>query len=129
MTRARLVLVGLAIATLAAACGGSTTTTTMDPAELVPGDIARGADVYKGTCATCHGGDAKGINGLGKPLVGSDFVVAQTEENLALFIKQGRTKDDPENMTGIAMPPSGGNNGLSTQDLYDVAAYLISLNP
>ena len=129
MTRFRLTLLVLAISIAVAACGGSTTTTTIDPADLVPGEVAKGIDVYKGTCASCHGGDARGINGLGKDLVGNDFVAVQTEDSLALFIKQGREKNDPENMTGVAMPPSGGNPGLSAQDLLDVAAYLLSLNP
>lgn len=129
MNRFRLTLLVLAISIAAVACGGSTTTTTIDPADLVPGDVARGFDVYKGTCASCHGGDARGINGLGKDLVENEFVAAQTEDGLALFIKQGREKNDPDNMTGVAMPPKGGNPGLSAQALLDVAAYLRSLSP
>lgn len=112
-----------------AACGGgeSGPTTTEGPAG--PGDIARGAEIYKGTCATCHGGDAKGIDGLGKPLVNNEFIQSMSEQELATFIKVGRDRDDPENMTGVDMPPKGGNPSLTEQDLNDVSAYLKSLNP
>jgi mono/diheme cytochrome c family protein len=127
----RLVHIGVlaAAVTLAiAACGGTATTTTIDPADLVPGDVAHGADIYKSTCAACHGGDANGINGLGMPLVGSALVVDLSEDELAAFIKVGRTRGDPDNTTGIEMPPKGGNSKLNAQDLLDVAAYLQSLN-
>jgi len=124
----RFIGIGIAVALLAAACGGASgPTTTEGPAG--PGNIARGADVYRGTCATCHGGDATGIDGIGKSLVNSEFVQQQTEESLALFIKVGRDRDDPDNMTGIDMPPKGGDPSLSEQGLRDVSAYIISLNP
>lgn len=129
MIRPRRILIAAAVAALAlTACGGdSGPTTTEGPAG--PGNIARGADVYRGTCAACHGGDVEGINGLGPSLIGNDFIASQTEEELADFIKIGRDKDDPENTTGVAMPAKGGNPSLSDQELRDVSAYLISLNP
>jgi disulfide bond formation protein DsbB len=43
------------------------------------------------------------------------------------FIKVGRGVDDPANTTGVAMLPKGGNPGLSDQDLYDIVAYLRTL--
>lgn len=129
MKLVRIAILAVALTIAIAACGGSSTTTTIDPADLVPGDVAHGADIYKATCAACHGGDAKGINGLGKPLADNVFVASQTENELAAFTKVGRTKGDPANMTGIEMPPSGGNSKLNAQDLLDVSAYLLSLNP
>lgn len=123
------VVLAIAIAVLGAACSTSSTTTSIAPEDLVPGDVARGADVYKATCVTCHRSDAQGIDGLGKPLVDNAFIASTPEDELAAFIKVGRTRDDPDNMTGIAMPPSGGNRGLNAQELLDVSAYLKSLNP
>jgi len=117
----------IAVAVALTACsGGSSEPTTTQP--LGPGDIASGSAVYQSTCSACHGDDAQGIDGLGKPLVDSDFITTQTESELAAFIDEGRPKGDPDNMTGRDMPPSGGNPSLSDQELRDVAAYLISLN-
>lgn len=113
---------------LLAACGGSTTATSIAPEDLVPGDVTRGAEVYRGSCAACHRRDASGIDGLGKPLVDNVFIASMSEDDLAEFIRVGRTKDHPDNVTGLAMPPSGGNQRLNAQDLLDVAAYLKSMN-
>ena len=47
-----------------------------------------------------------------------------TEEELANFINIGRPAGDPANMTGVDMPPRGGNPSLTDQDIRDVSAYL-----
>lgn len=120
-------LLGLAL--VAAACGGGSsgdTTTTADGAVGGSGDPLAGAAVYQGTCSSCHGTDLKGIEGLGKQLAPSDFVAAKTEAELVAFIKVGRPAGDPENSTGVDMPPKGGNPALDDQDLADVAAYLLA---
>ncbi|MEN8041388.1 MAG: cytochrome c [Actinomycetota bacterium] len=125
MRRITILAAGMALA-LAACGGGSADTTSPGPAG--PGDIAAGADVYKGTCAACHSKDLSGISGLGSPLAPSDFVSQATEVELADFIAEGRESGDPENTTGIAMPAKGGNSSLNNQDLRDLAAYLKSEN-
>jgi mono/diheme cytochrome c family protein len=129
MRQVRNVILGALVCFAITACGGNATTTSTDSADLVAGDARNGADVYMGYCSACHGGEAAGIEGLGKPLVNSAFVADKSEDQLAAFIKEGRSADDPDNMTGIAMPPSGGNQRLTDQDLLDVSAYLLSLNP
>lgn len=129
MKLVRIGVLATVMTLMGAACGGSATTTTIDPADLVPGDVAHGLEIYNSTCAACHGGDATGISGLGKPLVENAFVAGLSEDELAVFIKVGRTKGDPDNMTGVEMPPKGGNSKLNAQDLLDVSAYLRSLNP
>lgn len=122
----------MAILALAlAACGGSsdggdTATTTFAP--LANGDPVAGAEVYQGTCATCHGADLGGIDGLGKPLAPSEFVVDHTEAELSAFIAVGRPTSDPENTQGVDMPPKGGNPSLDARDLLDVSAYLKAQN-
>lgn len=96
---------------------------TIPLGEAALGDPVRGATTYLSACATCHGRDLQGIDGLGSALVPSDFVAGMTEEELAGFLAVGRAADHPDNMQGLAMPPRGGAS-LSDQELRDVAAYL-----
>lgn len=56
---------------------------------------ASGETLYEGTCASCHGPDAAGLPGLGKNLIGSDFVTAMSDAELVDFIKQGRPASLP----------------------------------
>jgi disulfide bond formation protein DsbB len=43
------------------------------------------------------------------------------------FVKNGRDITDPLNTTGLDMPPYGGNPALSEQDLFDIVAYIRTL--
>jgi mono/diheme cytochrome c family protein len=52
--------------------------------------VAIGAKEFS-TCAGCHGADATGITGLGKNLVGSDFITGISDGDLATLIKTGRS--------------------------------------
>lgn len=133
MTMRRVLILFAVLALALAACGGSDdggddSAGTTAPAGEMTGRVVEGATVYSGTCQTCHGPDLEGIEGLGKPLAPSDFVVENTEAELAAFIKVGRPAGDPDNTQGVDMPPKGGNPSLNDQDLYDVSAYLKSLN-
>jgi mono/diheme cytochrome c family protein len=87
------------------------------------GDAAHGKQIFETTCATCHAADGTGVKGLGKPLVGSEFVKKSSEAELAKMVIEGRPVDDPLNTTKVAMPPRGGNAGLSDGDIADVVAY------
>jgi disulfide bond formation protein DsbB len=93
-------------------------------AAALVGDAANGKNVYGILCIACHGPTAEGVQGLGKNLVTSEFIGQQTDEQLVEFIKVGRQVGDPLNSTGIAMPPKGGNPGLSDQEIADIVAYL-----
>jgi disulfide bond formation protein DsbB len=129
-TRPLIILVAI-LALALAACGGSsdsgdTATTTSAP--IANGDPVAGADIYKGTCSACHGADLAGIDGLGKPLAPSAFVVDNSEAELAAFIAVGRPVSDPDNTQGVDMPPKGGNPSLDARDLLDVSAYLKAQN-
>jgi len=79
---------------------------------------------FLGTCAGCHGTDAHGVQGLGKTLVDSEFVRARSDQELLDFVIAGRQPFDPENTTGILMPPRGGNPGLTDNDLLTIIAYI-----
>jgi disulfide bond formation protein DsbB len=79
-------------------------------------------------CAACHGPDARGIPNLGKNLVESEFVAAQTDEALVQFIITGRPIWDPLNTTGVDMPGKGGNPAMTTEDVVAIVAYLRTLS-
>jgi disulfide bond formation protein DsbB len=91
------------------------------------GDAANGETVYLNTCSACHGADALGIQGLGKQLADSSYIQNTSEADLYTLIVEGRASDHPDNDTGVAMPPKGGNPSLSDESIADVIAYLKSL--
>lgn len=105
--------------------GGSTGGTT---ATVTAGDAATGQTLFDQTCATCHAPGGVGIEGLGKPMVGSKFVAGLSDAELLTFIKSGRSSSDPANTTGINMPPKGGNPSLNDQDLTNIIAYIRTIN-
>ncbi len=130
--RRKLMIVIAVLGLVVAACGGgggATETTAAGGAAAAPtqGDPTRGQELFASSCSSCHGADAKGIEGLGKNLVDSDFVAGLSDPDLVAFIKKGRPSSDPANTTGIDMPPKGGNPSLSDQDLFDIVAYIRTL--
>ena len=134
MTR-RIAALLAALALVVSACGGGdddssgpdpTPAPTQPPA--ASGDPAAGETAYTGTCAACHGTDLMGVTGLGKALIGSEFVTAQSDAELLAFLKIGRPTSDPLNTTGVDMPPKGGNPSLDDDDLLDIIAFIRSMN-
>ena len=79
---------------------------------------------FLGNCAGCHGVDARGVPGLGKTLIESEFVRARNDQELLEFVVAGRQPFDPESTTMILMPPRGGNPGLTDDDLLTIIAYI-----
>ena len=75
-----------ALAGLLAGCGGggggtaAPATTAASAPDPGGGDAGAGAAVYKSTCASCHAPDATGLDGLGKALVGTDFMAGQSSD-------------------------------------------------
>lgn len=141
MKKLLLVLaVAVAFATILAACGGgddegdSSSDTTEAPSDddedeaEASGDADAGEEVFTATCAACHGADAEGIEGVGKPLADSEYVADTSSADLVIVVTDGRSVDDPLNTTGIIMPPKGGNPALTDEDIHDVVAYIKSLN-
>jgi mono/diheme cytochrome c family protein len=128
--RRRLLIVIAVLAVTAAACGGGDDDTSNGDggsdttAGSTSGDAAAGLVLFDATCKTCHGEGGVGVDGLGKPIPGSAFVVDTSDDDLVAFIKVGRTTSDPANTTGVDMPPKGGNPSLSDADLDDIVAYL-----
>ncbi len=116
-----LVLLLAFVVLILAACGGGAA-----PAPF--SDVAKGKVVFAGTCATCHGPDAKGLPNLGKDMTISEFIAGQSNDQLLAFIKTGRSTSDPASTTGVDMPPKGGNPALTDEQLKDVVAFIRSLN-
>jgi len=91
------------------------------------GNANKGRTTFIGTCAACHGQEAKGVPGLGKDLIKSDFAKNLSDADFILFLTKGRPGTDPLNTTKVDMPPRGGNPGLKDQDLADIVAYVRTL--
>jgi len=87
-------------------------------------DVAVGQRLYQSNCASCHGIDLRGINGVGKNLIASDYVRNTSDEDLLNFIIVGRPIYDPMNTTGLPMPARGGNPALSDEDIQHIIAYI-----
>lgn len=119
-----------AFALALAACGysdtGDDTTTAAAGGEDV-GGAAQGQEIYRSTCAACHGQNAEGVDGLGTKLSDNKFIQDQSNADLILFITVGRSTTDPANTTGVEMPAKGGNSSLTEQDIADVVDYLRTL--
>ena len=110
---------------LFAACGGGSAQPTAAP--QVKGDAVAGKTKFEGTCASCHGMDAQGLTNLGKDLTTSTFSKDMSDKDLVAFVTKGRPASDAANTTGVDMPARGGNPALSEQDLYDIVAYVRTL--
>jgi disulfide bond formation protein DsbB len=114
----------LILALAVTACGGAPTEPPPPPAPA--GDPVKGEELFV-TCAACHGPQGEGVEGLGKDMTVSEFIADRSDDDLVEFIKVGRAPDDPLNTTGVAMLPKGGNPALSDEDLYDIVAYIRTL--
>lgn len=134
-----LLLLGLviALATALVACGGGgesnsgnegAASATEETEVVSTGDPAAGKELYDQVCITCHGPTGEGIEGLGKPFTTSEFVASHGDQELLEFVKQGRPIGDPENTTGVDMPPKGGNPALTDEQILDIIAYVRTLN-
>jgi disulfide bond formation protein DsbB len=102
--------------------------TTVAVVTYDPITVSAGEQIFQSTCAACHGFNAQGVPGLGKPLIGSEFLNGLSDDELVAFIEQGRDITDPLNTTGVMMPPKGGNPALSETNLHEVVAYIRSIN-
>jgi mono/diheme cytochrome c family protein len=100
---------------------------TDTPTPPTRGDAAAGQELFAGTCAACHGLKGEGVEGLGKDMTASEFIASRSDAELVEFIKVGRAPDDSLNTTGVAMLPKGGNPALSDEHLYDIVAYIRTL--
>lgn len=114
------------------------------PGEAVnlTGDATNGAEVFKVTCIPCHGEEGKGgvqnagskdgtipeLNPIDPTLVSTDAKTFAT--NLDLFLEHGSSAEPEKEGTpaAVAMPAFGDTKALTSQEIADVIAYVISLN-
>ena len=118
-------LLTLFLALALAACGSSGSGS--EQPVYSPEMVAEGQKYFQQTCSTCHGPEGLGIENLGKNLVTSEFVHERTDAELLTYVNTGRPVDDPLNTTGIPMPPKGGNQALTDEQIQAIIAYIRSI--
>ena len=78
-------LISVLLLTLAACSGDGNASE-----HAAAGDPARGEELFVSTCLACHGQGGVGIEGLGKDMTTSEFIIGLSDEELLAFIKVGR---------------------------------------
>lgn len=105
------------------------------------GNAASGGQIFSSNCATCHNSEGKGglpndgsadgtfpsLNPIDPTIKNSDYKTFAT--NIDLFIQHGSTPESLPGATTTSMPAWGDKNALTQQQIADVIAYIISLNP
>lgn len=120
-----LAVLGMGVGLLGG-CGGEDDSSTPAAASSAAkpsmnANAVKGALIFKKTCASCHGADAKGMPNNGQDLTASAFVKDSTAEELLKYVQEGR-----EVPGGVPMPPRGGftEEMLPDEDIVKVIAYL-----
>jgi mono/diheme cytochrome c family protein len=121
-------IIALMVLLVVAACAGVAEEPAAAPAQAATqGDSEQGRQLFAASCGTCHGPTGEGVQGLGADMRQNEFIAGQSDEALLAFIKEGRPIDHPQNTTGVQMPPYGGNPTLTDEQLFDIIAFLRSL--
>lgn len=89
--------------------------------------LTKGRLLYAKHCATCHGPDGNGNNGLAPPLLKSEYV-SKDESKLASILLYGLqgpiTVNDKKYDFANAMPGIGMNKNVSDEDIKDIGNYI-----
>lgn len=94
-----------------------------EPGPALPVDqAAHGRDLFASACVACHGADGRGVQGLGKTLVESDFVASLDDDGFREYIIAGRPNAKP-----MPMPPRAGRDDLTDDDLRAIVTYVRGL--
>jgi cytochrome c5 len=81
----------------------------------------RGKEVYEETCIACHGEDGSGaLPGITPDLTPANGPLSQEEEVLVKHIIEGFESPGSQ----MAMPPKGGNDELTEEDVRNVLRYM-----
>ena len=86
--------------------------------------IGDGAVLYTQACAACHGPDGHGVANLAPTLVDSPVLAERDDAGVLEYIRTGVLLDNPNNKSGLVMPPSGGRPDLTDEQLLSIIAYL-----
>lgn len=90
-------------------------------------DRTHGLQLYRDTCAACHGGNGRGVEGLAPPLDNSNWIKGSVDR-LVLVLLHGLK--GPVNVNGekyefnAQMPGLANNPDFSDQDITDLVTYL-----
>lgn len=93
---------------------------------LAEDNRTRGAKLFFGICASCHGQNGRGIEGLAPPLLNSEHVA--DAERLGLIVLHGL--QGPVTVNGqrydlnLAMPGLIRNDEITDKDIADIVAYV-----
>lgn len=113
---------------LLGACGSSGSSSDVETGSAYSrATIEEGKSLYNQTCFACHGPDAKGMANLGKDLTTSEILREHSDEEIVAFVVAGRPAEDPANTTGVAMPPKGGFDFLTNDQILSIVAYARTL--
>jgi len=82
-----------------------------------PTNQERGESLYSQACASCHGAQGEGAEGLGTPLSDAPYVAELSDDELLALIRDGRAAEAEDNRTGLAMPARGGQSELSEEQI------------
>ncbi len=91
------------------------------PKEALVAYSARGAKIYSAKCQGCHGADAKGNGSTFPSLIGSKWVMGETQR-FAMVILNGLQGPISDGKSYGMMPPQG--VGMTPEDLAGVMTYL-----
>ncbi len=121
--------------------GTATPSSSTGPGEAVnlTGDAAAGAQVFKTECEKCHGpngtqgvdnpgstdGSVPPLNPIDPAIQNADYMTFAT--NIDAYLQHGSTPEGPS--PKLHMPAFGDQTLLSQQQIADVMAYIIKLNP
>lgn len=79
-----------------------------------------GKAVYEGTCVACHGADGRGTIPGVPDFTKPGSALSKPEDHLVANVINGfQTPGSP-----LAMPPKGGNPGLTEDDVRNVVRYM-----
>lgn len=110
-----------------AAGGGGEAPVATATADVAAAGVSEGHELFKTTCAVCHGQNGEGMPALGKNLNGNEFIQSNSDEQLVAFMIEGRPATHPDNTRGVDMPPRGGNPTITDEELAKIVTYLRSL--
>lgn len=98
-----------------------------EQASLEMDDRTHGLQLYRNTCAACHGQAGAGIEGLAPPLEGSEYVKGPVKR-LGLVLLHGMkgplTVKGQHYEFNAQMPGLSANPNMSDQDITDLITYL-----
>jgi len=98
-------------------------------APTLPGDPNNGQTLYSQNCVTCHGAGLEGgIGAVLNPIDKLPGVANPLDPNFLIDVITNGRQPQPGDPKQVPMPPKGGNDKLTEQDVKDLAAFIIQSN-